>query len=85
MNYFLFSDDIYDSIKMDYRKSQMNKFFDLWNEGHSALYIASKMKISEIEVYLLITDLHITGKLPARNKDYYGRDLKWTKLECNQN
>lgn len=76
MNYFLFSDNLYDSIKMDYRKDQMERFFSLWNGGHSALYIASKMKASEIEIYLLITDLHITGKLPERDRDFYGRLLK---------
>ena len=75
-SYYLFSDDVYDDIKMVYRKEQMELFFKLWKEERSALYIASVMKLSEIEVYLLITDLHITGELPKRNTDYYGRELK---------
>ena len=75
-SYYLFSDDVYDDIKMAYRKEQMELFFKLWKEERSALYIASVMKLSEIEVYLLITDLYITGELPKRNTDYYGRELK---------
>ena len=75
-SYYLFSDDVYDDIKMAYRKEQMELFFKLWKEERSALYIASVMKLTEIEVYLLITDLYITGKLPKRNTDYYGRELK---------
>ena len=80
--HYLFSDDIYDNIKMVYKDHTVQKVKYYWKKGYSAEIIAGKINVSDVEIFLLIADLQITGKLPQRDTDYYGRRLKkWVNID----
>lgn len=74
--YYIFSNDLYDNIKMCFTKNTINCLIKYWEEGFGAPKIAKKLHLKDIEIFLLISDLQITGLLPERDRDFYGRPLK---------
>lgn len=74
--YYIFSNSLYDDIKMCFKKSTINCLIKYWEQGLGAAEIAKNLRLKDLEIFLLIADMQITGLLPERDKDFYGRPLK---------
>lgn len=70
--YILFTQPQHEDIDFSFTEHKVRRFIELWNEGYSIPVIAKKLSRKQIELTLLAMDLHMSGKIKAREGGFFG-------------
>lgn len=70
--YILFTDDVFEDTKFDFKWSEITKFIKLWNENWPLAEIAEEFKITEDNAGLIVFDLANTNKIKRRRRGFRG-------------
>lgn len=70
--YVLFTQEVHEGIDFSFTEHKVNRFIELWNQGYSIPDIAVKLGRKQIELTLLAMDLHMSGKIKAREGGFFG-------------
>lgn len=72
--YILFTDEVHDTVKLDFTKLQIETFVTLWNLGVPINKIAKRLNTSKVSAVLIAMDLEMTGRIVPRFGGLLGKE-----------
>lgn len=70
--YILFTQDEHEKINLDFERETINRVVAMWHLGYTDKYICQELKISDVELGLIIIDLHYCDRLKRRKNGFLG-------------